>query len=150
MVLPFTVLTRMEIRRVIDIADRDAAYAVRRAVFQGEQGVPAEIEFDADDERAVHMIAADQGTVVGTGRVVLQPDYAKIGRMAVLPGWRQRGVGRALLDALLQEAARRGAPRAVLHAQVQAIGFYARAGFTAVGDEFDEAGIAHRRMEQPL
>ena len=140
----------MEVRRVSGAADRDAAYAVRRAVFQDEQGVPAEIEFDADDDSAIHMIAAADGAVVGTGRVVLRADYAKIGRMAVLPGWRQHGIGRALLDALLREAAQQGAPRAVLHAQVQAIGFYARAGFIAVGDEFDEAGILHRRMERPL
>jgi predicted GNAT family N-acyltransferase len=140
----------MKVRVVRTSADRDAAYAVRRTVFQDEQGVPAEIEFDADDDTAIHVIAEAEGAIVGTGRVVLRPDCAKIGRMAVLPGWRQRGIGRALLDALLHEAAQRGAHRAVLHAQVQAIGFYARAEFIAVGDEFEEAGIPHRRMERAL
>jgi predicted GNAT family N-acyltransferase len=131
-------------------ADLDAAYAVRRSVFQDEQGVPAELEFDADDAIAIHVIAVDGAQVVGTGRVVLRPGYAKIGRMAVLAEWRKRGVGRALLDALLSTAADRGATRAVLHAQVHAVGFYSRAGFIAVGDQFDEAGIPHRRMERPL
>ena len=140
----------MNVYEVRGAADREAAYAVRRTVFQEEQGVPPELEFDDDDERAVHVIAEADGAVVGTGRVVVHPDHAKIGRMAVLPTWRKRGVGRLLLTALTRAAAQRGAARAVLHAQVHAIGFYQRAGFTIVGDEFDEAGIPHRRMERPL
>jgi predicted GNAT family N-acyltransferase len=141
----------MIVRFVTTAAERDGAYAVRRHVFQDEQGVPAEEEFDADDATATHAVAVeDGGRVVGTGRLVLHPGYAKIGRMAVLKPARGTGVGRALLDALLAEAVRRGAARAVLHAQVQAIGFYERAGFTAVGAVFDEAGIPHRRMERAL
>jgi predicted GNAT family N-acyltransferase len=140
----------MTVRLVTTAAERDAAYAVRRTVFQLEQRVPPALEFDDDDDRAVHVIAEADGVVVGTGRVVLNRDSAKIGRMAVLTPWRQRGIGRALLTALLQEAERRGATRAVLHAQVHAIGFYSRAGFIAVGDEFDEAGIPHRKMERAL
>ena len=138
------------VRAVTMAADRAAAYEVRRRVFQDEQGVPAELEFDADDESALHVIAESGGQVVGTGRLVMHADYAKIGRMAVLREWRGRNVGRALLDCLVEEGARRGAPLAVLNAQVQAIGFYARAGFAVIGDEFDEAGIPHRRMEKML
>jgi predicted GNAT family N-acyltransferase len=140
----------MHVRAVTTNAERAAAYDVRRRVFQDEQGVPAELEFDADDDVAAHVIAEVDGKVVGTGRVVLHADSAKIGRMAVLPEWRQHGVGRALLAALVREAAQRGAVCAVLHAQVHALGFYARAGFSAIGEEFDEAGIPHRRMERAL
>lgn len=138
------------IRPVSSAADRDAAYAVRRIVFQDEQGVPPELEFDAHDDTAFHVIAVVDDHVVGTGRLVIHDDHAKIGRMAVLRAARTSGIGRALLDALTAEAARRGVARVVLHAQVQAIGFYERSGFTIIGDEFDEAGIPHRRMERPL
>ena len=137
-------------RLVTAAAERDAAYAIRRTVFQDEQRVPPELEFDGDDDHAVHVIAEIDGAIIGTGRVVLHGDHAKIGRMAVLPRHRGQGVGRLLLDVLLRAAAQHGAARAVLHAQVHAIGFYARAGFIAVGDEFEEAGIPHRRMECPL
>ncbi len=145
--------TRTPVVRVLAVtspAEREAAYAVRRLVFQDEQRVPLELEFDADDDRALHMIAKAGHAVIGTGRLVLHPEYAKIGRMAVVREWRRHGVGRALLHALLAEAVRSGARRAVLHAQVRAIGFYERSGFTATGDEFDEAGIPHRRMERGL
>jgi predicted GNAT family N-acyltransferase len=140
----------IQARPVASSADRDAAYDVRRIVFQDEQHVPAELEFDADDERAFHVVASVGGTIVGTGRLVVHADYAKVGRMAVLRQWRAAGVGRALLDALTAEAVRRGIPRLVLHAQVQAIGFYQRCGFAVVGEEFEEAGIPHRRMERAL
>ena len=132
-------------------AQRDQAFSIRRRVFQEEQGVSAAEEFDADDDRAVHVLAVAGGaggTAVGTGRIVFYPGYAKIGRMAVLPKWRRRGVGHALLDALIRAAVERAVPQLVLHAQVHAIPFYAAHGFQVVSAEFQEAGIAHRRMER--
>jgi predicted GNAT family N-acyltransferase len=70
--------------------------------------------------------------------------------MAVLQGMRGTRVGRQVLDALLAAARVRGDQRAVLDAQTSAAGFYARAGFAAVGEPFDEVGIAHVRMERAL
>lgn len=138
----------IEVRTVVTVGDREAAYDIRRRVFQDEQGVPPELEFDGDDDRAVHVVASAGGTVIGTGRLVIHAEYAKVGRMAVLREWRGSGAGRAILRALIVEAASRGSARIALHAQVHAIGFYERSGFRVVGDEFDEAGIPHRRMER--
>jgi len=130
--------------------DRAQAFAIRQRVFQDEQGVPAEQEFDADDERAVHVVAVLNGLRVGTGRIVFESGYAKIGRMAVLREWRRRGVGRALMDGLVGIAGQHRVRRLVLHAQVHAIPFYQASAFRIVGDEFTEAGIPHRRMERQL
>jgi predicted GNAT family N-acyltransferase len=141
---------RISVRPIVSPADRAAAYAVRRIVFHDEQGVPADLDVDDDDDVAHHVIALIDGEVVGTGRLVIHDDYAKVGRMAVLRDRRQSGAGRALIDALTAEAMRRNVARLVLHAQVQAIGFYQRCGFAVVSDEFDEAGIPHRRMERVL
>lgn len=140
----------IEVRAVVTSGDREAAYDIRRRVFQDEQGVPPELEFDEDDACAIHVIASASGTVIGTGRLVVRDEYAKLGRMAVLREWRGSGVGRAILRALMAEALARGSARIALHAQVHAIGFYEHSGFRAVGDEFDEAGIPHRRMERVL
>lgn len=139
---------RIEVIVVEDHRTREHAYAVRREVFQREQGVAEEEEFDADDESAVHVLALVDGQPAGTGRLVLHPDYARIGRMAVYRPYRRGGVGRALLDRLMELARARGARRFVLHAQVQAIPFYESAGFRACSEVFDEAGIPHRRMER--
>jgi predicted GNAT family N-acyltransferase len=135
------------VREITRPEERDQAFAIRRRVFQDEQGVPADEEFDADDERAVHVLADMNGIPVGTGRIVFQPGYAKIGRMAVLKEYRRHGVGRAILIDLSRIAAERGVTRLVLHAQVHAIPFYEALGFRVVGGEFAEAGIPHRRME---
>jgi len=140
----------IRVRIVTDPEQRAQAFAIRRRVFQDEQGVPAELEFDADDDCAVHVLADSDGAPVGTGRIVFHAAYAKIGRMAVLPEHRRSGVGRALLGTLVRIAAERRCRHLVLHAQAPAVAFYLALGFHVVGNEFMEAGIPHRRMERTL
>jgi predicted GNAT family N-acyltransferase len=126
------------------------AYAIRRRVFIEEQGVPEDIEMDADDLRAFHALAVEDSEAVGCGRMVEHGDEVKIGRMAVLRKRRRSGVGRCILEFLVDTARHRGFRRAVLHAQLSAEGFYLANGFKANGEVFEEAGIAHRRMERTL
>lgn len=128
--------------------EREAMRAVRTVVFIQEQGVPQDIEWDDMDPLCVHVLAVDaDGAPIGTGR--LAPD-GKIGRMAVLKDWRGTGVGAALLDFLVQSARERGLKSCRLNAQSHARGFYEQHGFSAEGEEFLEAGIAHRRMQRSL
>ena len=63
---------------------------------------------------------------------------------------RGAGIGRPLLETLLDAARQRGCREVLLHAQASAVGFYARAGFTARGPAFTEAGIAHQAMFRRL
>ena len=112
------------------------ASRVRTTVFVDEQQVPPELEMDSH--------AA--GRAIGTGRLL--PD-GHIGRMAVLAEWRGRGVGRALIERLLEEAKHIGMEHLVLNAQTSAIGFYRRFGFAEDGPEFVEAGLLHRTMRRP-
>lgn len=122
------------------------AGAVRESVFIREQGVPPELERDASDPVSRHVVARDaNGTAIGTGRLL--PD-GHIGRMAVLAAWRGQGVGRALLERLLDEADAIGMMQLVLNAQVPACGFYRRFGFVEEGGEFIEAGLRHRTMRR--
>jgi ElaA protein len=134
------------IKRVSTQAELVQALAIRIRVFVREQRVPAEIELDADDRQALHLLALKSGKAVGTARVVLKHGKAKIGRMAVLKSHRRRGVGAALLQHAIALAKRRKATQVYLNAQVAVIGFYASMGFRAVGKVFDEAAISHRRM----
>lgn len=123
------------------------ATPIRFRVFVDEQGVPAEMELDEFDAVSCHVVALADGEPVGTGRLL--PD-GHIGRMAVLAGWRGRGVGTALLEALIAEASRRGMTRLALSAQTHALDFYTRFGFKPEGEVYDEAGLPHQAMGRPL
>ena len=125
---------------------------LREAVFVQEQGVPTEVERDAQDASALHAVAFNRlGMAVGTGRMVRESDgAARIGRTAVLPLLRGAAVGRAVLDTLVEAARVRGDQQVVLHAQRSAEGFYRRAGFVVQGEPYDEAGIAHITMALAL
>ena len=136
----------LKIKRVSSQLELVQVFTIRIRVFVREQRVPAEIELDTDDQRAVHFLAISSGRAVGTARVVIRHGEAKIGRMAVLKSYRRKGVGAALLKRVILAAKRLHARRIYLHAQVAVTGFYERMGFRAVGRVFDEAGIAHRKM----
>lgn len=121
---------------------------LREQVFVVEQGVPAALEWDGLDPDCIHLLVRDgRGRPAGCARI--KPD-GQIGRMAVLPELRGRGIGRALLTAAVEIAREARMPRIFLHAQTHASGFYARHGFVATGPIFMEAGIAHVTMELAL
>jgi YbgC/YbaW family acyl-CoA thioester hydrolase len=128
------------------------AQKLRHAVFVQEQGIPAELEWDAADASAVHALAVNRlGRAVGTGRLLEhEPGVSKIGRMAVHGSLRGSGIGAAVLDALVDAARGRGDREVILHAQASAVGFYLRRGFHTVGPAFEEAGIPHQAMALAL
>jgi len=124
------------------------AAPLRFAIFVGEQNVPPGIELDEMDEKSLHALAFDDaGKAIGTGRLL--PD-GRIGRMAVVKEWRRRGVGADLLEALVEEARRRGFREVKLSAQLQAAEFYRVHGFVAEGKVYEEAGILHQAMRRSL
>jgi len=123
------------------------ASPIRFEVFVREQRVPAEIELDDMDPVCVHAVAFEGTRAIGTGRLL--PD-GHIGRMAIVRDWRRRGVGAAILTALMEAARRRGDREIALSAQVHAVEFYRAHGFKPVGDEYEEAGIRHQTMVRSL
>ena len=126
---------------------RALAAPIRFAVFVEEQGVPREIELDEMDAACIHAIAYLDEKAVGTGRLL--PD-GHIGRMAVLKKWRGHGIGSRILNALVEQARRRGGREVALSAQVHAVPFYRAHGFVEEGGEYLEAGIRHQAMRRPL
>ena len=127
---------------------RALAEPIRFTVFVEEQKVPAELEIDDQDPASLHALAFDaSGTAAATGRLL--PD-GHIGRMAVLRQARGRGVGTAVLQALMQAARGRGHRNVVLSAQTHAVPFYARLGFAAEGEVYDDCGIPHIDMRRAL
>ena len=130
--------------------DREACFAIRKSVFVEEQNVPLELEMDEHDETATHFLLRDGETPLATARLLEKHGLAKIGRVAVLREARGRGLGLAVMQAVLDEARRQGFKEAILDSQTYAIPFYERLGFAAEGEEFDDAGIPHFLMRRRL
>jgi predicted GNAT family N-acyltransferase len=139
---PFTV-------RRVDWCDAcNELSAVRKLVFIDEQKVPVHLEWDDLDPVSAHVLAqSSEGESIGTGRLL--PD-GHIGRMAVVRGWRGRGVGSGLLHELMRIAHEAGFPEVRLNAQTHALQFYASHGFLVEGPIFLDAGIEHRHMRCAL
>ena len=132
---------------------RDAAYAIRYAVFVEEQGIPAELEIDDYDPIAEHALAYVDNQCVATARIYLDeqdPSKAKIGRMAVLRDFRDQGIGTTLLGEAIRAGMMQGASVFELHAQQSAVPFYAKLQFKPDGAIFDEVGIPHQCMRLAL
>ena len=132
-----------------DDADMEGAFAVRHEVFIVEQGVPEELERDDADETAVHVVASNGPAVIGTARLT-QDGEARIGRVAVLPAWRRRGIAGLLLGALEGEAQRLGIEEVSLHSQTYVQALYERHGYAVTAPGFVEAGIDHVPMAKRL
>ena len=140
------VKTTIHVKRVSSKKEMVQAYDIRMRVFVQEQGVPAEIELDRDDKRAIHFLVLASGKPAGTARLVKNRGGVKIGRMAVLKPFRRKGVGTTLLRQAIATAKKLHAKKIYLHAQITVTGFYEKQNFRCVGPIFDEAGIRHRKM----
>ena len=132
--------------------DSAAIRTVRFAVFVDEQAVPANLEMDDRDPHCFHVLAHVADEAVGTGRIDIDEASrsARVGRMAVLAGYRGDGIGARLLEALHEHARQRDCVEVWCHAQLAAQSFYARAGYVAEGGVFVEAGIDHITMRRSL
>lgn len=130
--------------KIVSWKDAGSALAdIRRRVFIEEQSVPENLEWDGMDDDAVHVLALDATRAIGCARML---PGGRIGRMAVLPEWRGRGVGRAMLETLIALSREQGLAHVSLSAQTHAIPFYAKSGFKVRSEIYDDAGIPHRDM----
>ena len=127
---------------------RKVAGPIRYAIFFESKEPPPGVELDDVDAQCAHAVAWDDADkAVGTGR--MQPD-GLIGHLAVLPDARRRGIGAALIAALIAEARRRSYKDVTVSAPLQAAEFYRGFGFAAEGKVYQEAGALHQKMRMAL
>lgn len=141
----------MSVPTIVKAENREqrlACYALRRAVFVEEQGVPIDLEQDVHDETdAIHLMAVLKDEIVGTARLIPYQDGVKFGRLAVRREARGQGIADHLIRSALDMAVQQdGCNAIVLDAQADVTGMYTRYGFRRVGEIFDDAGIPHQRM----
>ena len=136
-------MTNIKIRIADWKNDNKNLKTIRRLVFIKEQNVAEELEWDNNDDSSTHFLVTVDNKAIATARLTTD---GQIGRMAVLAEYRKLGIGYKLLHFVLQHAASLNLKQVYLHAQVSAIPFYEKQGFTAFGNVFYEANIPHREM----
>jgi predicted GNAT family N-acyltransferase len=122
--------------------------SIREEVFIREQAIPAELEWDGQDEGCRHALAlSHKGDAIGCGRMSAS---GHIGRLSVLPQWRKQKVGTAIMEALLDYARAHDYKKVDVDAQTHAVPFYRSFGFAEHGKEFIDAGLPHIKMTMKL
>lgn len=134
------------IREVDTPEEMEEVFRIRDEVFVHEQALTNDARFDPDDRRSIHYLAYLDGQPVGTGRLTIIKHEAQVAWVAVRQPYRQYGVGKAVMVAILERARDEEADYVVLNAQTHALEFYSRLGFESMGHEFRMAGIPHQVM----
>ncbi len=135
-----------------DALSKDTLYAIlqlRSTVFVLEQGCVYQ-DVDGKDAAAHHCLLEENGVLLGYCRILppaIKHEYPAIGRYALLPEARGKGLGRALFHYAIEQTRTRHPNHPIyIQAQHYLHSFYSRFGFTQVGDIYDEAGIPHVDM----
>ena len=123
------------------------ALRLRREVFVIEQHVPPEVELDPYDLTCTHVVALVEGDVVGALRIVVLPEHAKFGRVAVARSARGKGIATKMMTFAMDFARARGETRFYLSSQTDKVALYEKLGFTAYGAEFQDGGMPHLAMK---
>lgn len=127
------------------------ARLIRQAVFMEEQGFQS--EFDDIDDFAFHVVIYVDHEPAATGRTFPKDDEPTtylIGRVAVLPSFRRKRLGQAVMQMLEEQAKKMGAQTLSLSAQIQAQGFYEKLGYQAVGHSYYDEHCLHINMVKKI
>lgn len=140
----------MEIKRIATKEQLEDAFQVRKTVFVKEQGVAEEVELDEYEEICDHVIVYDENMPVGTGRMRVVDEMAKLERICVLASHRMHSLGKTIMNELEEIAIEKGLKQAKLNGQVQAIPFYEKLGYETASTVFLEENIPHVKMVKDL
>lgn len=135
----------IEIQKASNQAQMLEVFEIRRTVFVLEQNVDPQEEYDTFEGTSTHLLAKYKGVAAGVCRFRATENGVKLERFAVLPKYRNKGIGAALVKECLQMVPE-NAPLIYLHAQLHAVPFYEKLGFECTGPQFSEAGIEHFKM----
>ncbi|MFY7697847.1 MAG: GNAT family N-acetyltransferase [Legionella sp.] len=135
-------------KKISDALDWQACVTIRKKVFVEQQGIPDSLEWDGLDGSSSHYLLTIDNHPVGTARVRLLGDVAKVERVAILSDYQYQGYGRIIMETMLTDIRKDYSLRAVkLSSQVQVIPFYEKLGFIVCSDPYFDAGIVHQDMQ---
>lgn len=141
----------VEVKVVTTEEEKQLAFHVRMKVFVEEQGVPRHLELDEFDQEAVHFIVQKDNEIIGAARLrEIEPGFGKIERVCILKEFRGLKLGASIMKFIEEYAVEHHWKKLKLNAQVYAIPFYEKLGYTVTSPEFLDAYIPHRAMEKSI
>ncbi|MDP3268499.1 MAG: GNAT family N-acetyltransferase [Legionella sp.] len=142
---------KINVQKVSDSKAMDACLAIRHEVFVEGQKVPLNEELDGKDKDSEHYLLHVDNHPAGVARVRHLFGFAKIERVAVLDSLQGRGLGKYLMEFILDDLTSNSSLKcAKLSSQINAISFYEKLGFIVCSDEYMDAGIPHKDMKLML
>ncbi|BAP65414.1 GNAT family N-acetyltransferase [Acinetobacter baumannii] len=126
--------------------EEDAKY-IREQVFIQEQGIEPEDEWDDFDSIAMHFMVYGKEQPIATARLL--PQHS-VGRVAVLMPYRKQGIGKILMQHIIEYARQHKLPYLKLSAQTYVTAFYEALGFKVQGEVYQDCGIPHIDMTLTL
>lgn len=142
--------------RVRRIAFGSADYAdslrLRETVLRAPLGLKLSAQDQQGEDAQWHfgLFDAAGALLACVVAVPVSPGVFKLRQMAVRAGAQGQGLGSRLLTEVERHLRDQGATQLLLHARVSAEAFYARQGYQAESEVFEEVGIPHRRMGKIL
>ena len=136
----------IEIKKILfsDKINMKKCFEIRRSVFIDEQNCEPKDEYE-NEEESIHFLLLQNKKPYATARYRRTEKGIKMERFAVLKSQRGKGYGLLILKEIIKDISKIDTIK-YLHAQVQVVDFYKKAGFKKIGDRFDEVGIMHYKM----
>lgn len=152
-------MNELKLEKVDVTKQLDVVLEVRKKVFIDEQNVPLEEEIDEfdiiNDDKVIHFALYSDEICIGTIRIINTENYIKIGRVAILKDYRNKGYGKYMIENMLKFIENNDIFKSknkyyYLEAQLHALNFYQSLGFKEYGDVFLDAGIEHKKMKNNM
>lgn len=124
---------------------------LRSEVFVVEQNCVYQ-DIDGKDQKALHLIGEDNGTIVAYARLFKPHDYfdeASIGRVVIKESYRDKKLGHVLMREAIQVIKSHFDQRKItISAQLYLKRFYESHGFIQISETYLEDDIPHIRMKK--
>ncbi|NMB17917.1 MAG: GNAT family N-acetyltransferase [Erysipelothrix sp.] len=144
--------SQLKIKKVQNKKDFEQYLKLRYHIFVEEQHVDPNVEYDKYDrlerEDVVFVGAFINNEIVGGLRFIIEESTIKVGRVVVNRDYRNKNIGKRLMDYVDVYAVNNGVKIAKLGSQLTAVGFYEKCGYSSYGDVFIDAGIDHIMMKK--
>ncbi len=113
-----------------------AVREIRRNVFSIEQGIPAELDLDKDEERSIHLLAfIPPAQFIGTGRITINSTTGILSRISIIESYRNKGIGKLIIMELEAIAKEKGLTALTLAPHIHLESFYTQLGYVKTEGE---------------